>query len=482
MSTQSTAKNSILGQTVAVRDGDGSSVTVRHGTLLEIKRSRGNDAASIRDLSAPMALWCYVRFPDTDHRCGQWLPATLIDLSSSGQNWGVGINHVEVSSVSTEITPSMLRQRESGTLMDFLEERLLRDVRTPPSLRYMVYLDKFVFQSWYFTPCGALYPEFSPLNPELHDCYLCPYTWSMFSSQHQLERHVLKAGYNGLTIPEAREVYRDDNAGISLLEVSGSRSSTFCRNLVLVGKAFLENKLAGHDVHLYYFYVVCLHQNKLLAKSGGVSNNCGFPFQIPSAEASVSSSKLSPMIIAGFFSWEKGVEAYNLACIVTLPCFQSSGIGSFLITASYELAYRRGHIGTPERPLSDLGRSAYLSYWRRSIVKALLRLQTDLVGPFDMSESLLLQEQTQPATQQQRLLVTPQDLAVQCKLDVNDVMETITTLGLVHHLSEQRTRLLVIPQSWLAREADTMKRKQNACYIFDAAHFLMKKRDRSDVK
>jgi histone acetyltransferase HTATIP len=56
---------------------------------------------------------------------------------------------------------------------------------------------------------------------------------------------------------------------------------------------------------------------------------------------------------------------------MTLPSYQRKGYGQFLIDFSYLLSKKERKIGSPEKPLSDLGLLSYRKYWINAIKKQL---------------------------------------------------------------------------------------------------------------
>jgi histone acetyltransferase HTATIP len=258
-----------------------------------------------------------------------------------------------------------------------------------------IQMGKFEVEPWYFSPYPIDFVDSDVV-------YICEFCLSYFGEVTQFERHRSKCT---LLHPPGNEIYRDDY--VSFFEIDGRRQRTWCRNLCLLSKLFLDHKTLYYDVDPFLFYCMCTRDE----------HGCHF---------------------VGYFSKEKeSAEGYNVACILTLPQYQRKGFGKLLIDFSYLLSKREGKLGSPEKPLSDLGLLGYRAYWQEILVDLLME-------PGKVEANI-------------------EDLGAATAMTTNDVLHTLQNLNMLRYSKNQHVVVLtdaVIAQRERQKAKEKLKGKR----------------------
>ncbi|KAI0210916.1 Histone acetyltransferase KAT7 [Lamellibrachia satsuma] len=226
-------------------------------------------------------------------------------------------------------------------------------------------MGRYEMDTWYSSP----YPEEYARLPKL---YICEYCLKYMRTSVIARRHAAKCVWRH---PPGDEIYR--KANISVFEVNGKKNKIYCQNLCLLAKLFLDHKTLYYDVEPFLFYVM----------TEADSHGCH---------------------MVGYFSKEKqSFLNYNVSCILTLPPFMRRGYGKMIIDFSYLLSKVEHKVGSPERPLSDLGLISYRSYWKDVLLTYL--------HSFNGREICI------------------KDLSQETAVNANDIVSTLQSLGMLKY-------------------------------------------------
>jgi len=280
--------------------------------------------------------------------------------------------------IQTNVDPSLVTKpdKNSGHGSHGHSENIQQMRQYKKNVDAMI-LGSHKIECWYWSPIPSEFEK----HRVLHFCDFC---LNFFGTQKELSRHLRICS---LSHPPGNEIYRseEDFGTVAVFEVDGEKEWIYCQNVCYIAKLFLDHKTLLYDTNIFLFYIVC------------EIDDLGAHF-------------------VGYFSKDKFSIQNNLACILTLPPYQKKGYGRFLISLSYELSKVEQRVGTPERPLSDLGCVSYQRYWARTLLDCIER---------NNWKNMSLRQMEQ-----------------ETYISVSDIKETFESLSLIHWVNGEHVLCL----------------------------------------
>ncbi|XP_058260411.1 histone acetyltransferase KAT7a isoform X1 [Hemibagrus wyckioides] len=249
-----------------------------------------------------------------------------------------------LENITSDYDLELFRKAQARASEDLEKLRLQGQVTEGSNMIKTIVFGCYELDTWYHSP----YPE---EYARLGRLYMCEFCLKYMKSQTILRRHMAKCVWKH---PPGDEIYR--KGAISVFEVDGKKNKIYCQNLCLLAKLFLDHKTLYYDVEPFLFYVMTEADN----------TGCH---------------------LVGYFSKEKNSFLnYNVSCILTMPQYMRQGYGKMLIDFSYLLSKVEEKVGSPERPLSDLGLISYRSYWKEVLLRYLHNFQGKEVSIKEISQ------------------------------------------------------------------------------------------------
>uniref|UniRef100_A0A8C8J637 Histone acetyltransferase n=1 Tax=Oncorhynchus tshawytscha TaxID=74940 RepID=A0A8C8J637_ONCTS len=249
-----------------------------------------------------------------------------------------------LENITSEYDLELFRKAQARASEDLERLRIQGQITEGSNMIKTILFGRYELDTWYHSP----YPE---EYARLGRLYVCEFCLKYMKSQTILRRHMAKCVWKH---PPGDEVYR--KGAISVFEVDGKKNKIYCQNLCLLAKLFLDHKTLYYDVEPFLFYVMTEADN----------TGCH---------------------LVGYFSKEKNSFLnYNVSCILTMPQYMRQGYGKMLIDFSYLLSKVEEKVGSPERPLSDLGLISYRSYWKEVLLRYMYNFQGKEISIKEISQ------------------------------------------------------------------------------------------------